>query len=48
MIREREAASLPGLPVLLVLLLPLGLTVYALVTQSLGDRAARHRQRSSC
>ena len=36
MIREREAASLPGPPVLLALLLALGLTVYALVTKSLG------------
>jgi regulator of protease activity HflC (stomatin/prohibitin superfamily) len=36
MIREREAASLPGLPVLLALLLALGLTVYVLVTKSLG------------
>jgi regulator of protease activity HflC (stomatin/prohibitin superfamily) len=37
MIREREAASLPGLPALLVLLIALGFTVYALVTQILGD-----------
>jgi regulator of protease activity HflC (stomatin/prohibitin superfamily) len=37
MIREREAASLPGLPVLIVLLVALGLTIYALITQSLGD-----------
>jgi len=39
MIREREAASLPGLPALLVLLIALGFTVYALVTQMLGDSA---------
>jgi regulator of protease activity HflC (stomatin/prohibitin superfamily) len=37
MIREREAVSLPGLPVLLVLLVALGLAVYALVTQLVGD-----------
>jgi regulator of protease activity HflC (stomatin/prohibitin superfamily) len=37
MIRERVAASLPGLLVLLVLLLTLGLLVYALISQSLGD-----------
>jgi regulator of protease activity HflC (stomatin/prohibitin superfamily) len=37
MIREREAATLPGLPVLLVLLLALGLTVYALIAQSFGS-----------
>ena len=37
MIREREAASLPGLPVLLALLVALGFTIYALVTQSFGD-----------
>jgi regulator of protease activity HflC (stomatin/prohibitin superfamily) len=37
MIREREAASLPGLPVLLILLVALGLTVYALVVQLFGD-----------
>jgi regulator of protease activity HflC (stomatin/prohibitin superfamily) len=37
MIRERVAASLPGLLVLLVLLLALGFLVYALITQSLGD-----------
>jgi regulator of protease activity HflC (stomatin/prohibitin superfamily) len=39
MIREREAASLPGLPALLVLLIALGFTVYAVVTQMLGDSA---------
>jgi regulator of protease activity HflC (stomatin/prohibitin superfamily) len=39
MIREREAASLPGLPVLLVLLLALGLTIYALAAQLFGDSA---------
>jgi len=38
MIREREAASLPGLVVLLLLLVTLGLTVYALVTQASEDR----------
>ena len=37
MIRERSAATLPGLPVLLVILLALALTVYALVAQPLGD-----------
>ena len=37
MIRERVAASLPGLLVLLVLLLTLGVLVYALIAQSLGD-----------
>jgi regulator of protease activity HflC (stomatin/prohibitin superfamily) len=37
MIRERVAASLPGLLVLLVLLAVLGFLVYALITQSLGD-----------
>jgi regulator of protease activity HflC (stomatin/prohibitin superfamily) len=40
MIRERMAASLPGLLVLLVLLVALGLLVYALITQSLGDSLA--------
>jgi regulator of protease activity HflC (stomatin/prohibitin superfamily) len=38
MIREREAASLPGLVVLLTLLVALGLTVYALVTQASEER----------
>jgi regulator of protease activity HflC (stomatin/prohibitin superfamily) len=37
MIRERTAASLPGLLVLLVLLVVLGFLAYALITQSLGD-----------
>jgi regulator of protease activity HflC (stomatin/prohibitin superfamily) len=37
MIREREAASLPGLPVLLVLLFALGFTVYSLLAQPFGD-----------
>ena len=37
MIRERESASLPGLVVTLVLLLALGLTIYALITQPFGD-----------
>ncbi len=39
MIREREAASLPGLPVLLLLLIALGLTVYALIAQPFGESA---------
>jgi regulator of protease activity HflC (stomatin/prohibitin superfamily) len=37
MIREREAASLPGLPVLLALLLAVGLTVYALIRAATTD-----------
>jgi regulator of protease activity HflC (stomatin/prohibitin superfamily) len=37
MIRERAAASLPGLPVLLGVLFALALTIYALVTQPFGD-----------
>jgi len=37
MIRERAAATLPGLLVLLVLLLALGFLVYALITQTFGD-----------
>jgi regulator of protease activity HflC (stomatin/prohibitin superfamily) len=37
MIRERVAASLPGLLVLLVLLVALGFLVYALIAQSFGD-----------
>ena len=37
MIREREAASLPGLPVLLSLLLALGLTVYALIRAAMNN-----------
>jgi regulator of protease activity HflC (stomatin/prohibitin superfamily) len=37
MIREREAASLPGLPVLLLLLLAVAVTVYAVVTQAFGS-----------
>jgi regulator of protease activity HflC (stomatin/prohibitin superfamily) len=37
MIRERAAATLPGLLVLLVVLLALGVLVYALVTQAFGD-----------
>jgi regulator of protease activity HflC (stomatin/prohibitin superfamily) len=40
MIREREAASLPGLVVLLLLLTFLGLTIYTLVSQVLGDAPA--------
>jgi regulator of protease activity HflC (stomatin/prohibitin superfamily) len=39
MIREREAASLPGLPVLFVLLLALAVTIYALVNRTFGDSA---------
>jgi regulator of protease activity HflC (stomatin/prohibitin superfamily) len=37
MIRERAAATLPGLLVLLVVLIALGFLVYALVTEALGD-----------
>jgi regulator of protease activity HflC (stomatin/prohibitin superfamily) len=37
MIREREAASLPGLPVLLALLLATGLTVYALIRTAIEN-----------
>jgi regulator of protease activity HflC (stomatin/prohibitin superfamily) len=37
MIRERAAATLPGLMVLLVVLLALGFLVYALVTQAFGE-----------
>ncbi len=37
MIRERAAATLPGLLVLLVGLLALGFLIYALVTQAFGD-----------
>jgi len=37
MIREREAVSLPGLPVLLVLLVVLGLAVYVLIAQPFGS-----------
>jgi regulator of protease activity HflC (stomatin/prohibitin superfamily) len=37
MIREREATSLPGLAMLVVLLVALGVTVYALVTRAVGD-----------
>ena len=37
MIRERAAATLPGLLVLLVVLLALGFLIYALVTQAFGD-----------
>jgi regulator of protease activity HflC (stomatin/prohibitin superfamily) len=37
MIREREATTLPGLAMLLVLLVALGVTVYALVTRAVGD-----------
>src|SRR5262245_5175554 len=38
MIREREAASLPGLVVLLVLLVALVATIYSLVTQASDER----------
>jgi ribosomal protein S15P/S13E len=37
MIRERAAATLPGLPVLFVALIALGFLVYALVIQAFGD-----------
>ena len=37
MIRERAAATLPGLLVLLVVLIALGFLIYALVTQAFGD-----------
>jgi len=37
MIRERAAATLPGLLVVLVVLLALGFLVYALITQAFGD-----------
>jgi regulator of protease activity HflC (stomatin/prohibitin superfamily) len=37
MIREREATSVPGLAMLLVLLVALGVTVYVLVTRAIGD-----------
>jgi regulator of protease activity HflC (stomatin/prohibitin superfamily) len=40
MIRERAAATLPGLPVLLVVLLALGFLVYALIAQPFGDSTA--------
>ncbi len=40
MIRERAAATLPGLPVLLVVLLAIGFLVYALIAQSFGDSVA--------
>ncbi len=37
MIRERAAATLPGLPVLLVVLFAMGFLIYALVTQAFGE-----------
>ena len=37
MIRERAAATLPGLLVLLVVLVALGILIYALVTEAFGD-----------
>ena len=40
MIRERAAATLPGLPVLLVLLLAIGFLVYVLIAQSFGGSVA--------
>jgi regulator of protease activity HflC (stomatin/prohibitin superfamily) len=40
MIRERAAATLPGLPVLLVGLFAIGFLVYALITQPFGDSVA--------
>jgi regulator of protease activity HflC (stomatin/prohibitin superfamily) len=40
MIRERAAATLPGLLVLLALLLALGVLAYGLITQAFGDSSA--------
>ena len=40
MIRERAAATLPGVPVLLVVLLAIGFLVYALIAQPFGDSVA--------
>jgi regulator of protease activity HflC (stomatin/prohibitin superfamily) len=40
MIRERAAATLPGLPVLLVGLFAIGFLVYALIAQPFGDSVA--------
>ena len=40
MIREREATTVPGLPMFLVLLVAMGVTVYSLVTQQFGSGAA--------
>jgi regulator of protease activity HflC (stomatin/prohibitin superfamily) len=40
MIRERAAATLPGLPVLLVVLVAIGFLVYALIAQPFGDSVA--------
>ena len=40
MIRERAAATLPGLPVLLVVLFAIGFLVYALIAQPFGDSVA--------
>jgi regulator of protease activity HflC (stomatin/prohibitin superfamily) len=40
MISERSAASLPGLPVLLVILFALALTIYALIAQPFGGSPA--------
>ena len=40
MIRERAAATLPGLPVLLVILFAIGFLVYALIAQPFGDSVA--------
>jgi regulator of protease activity HflC (stomatin/prohibitin superfamily) len=37
MIRERESATFPGLPVTLVLLIAMGSTLYALIDQTFGD-----------
>ena len=37
MIRERAADTLPGLLVVLVVIIALGVLVYALVTGSFGD-----------
>jgi regulator of protease activity HflC (stomatin/prohibitin superfamily) len=40
MIRERAAATLPGLPVLLVVFFAIGFLVYALIAQPFGDSVA--------
>ena len=40
MIRERAAATLPGLPVLLVVFVAIGFLVYALIAQPFGDSVA--------
>jgi regulator of protease activity HflC (stomatin/prohibitin superfamily) len=40
MIRERAAVTLPGLPVLLVVIFAIGFLVYALIAQPFGDSVA--------